>query len=241
MIDVRFRKAYWMGADWKNISINSGPYKSGQYPRTFLDRSRYFNPEAMKLVPEYNPEEAKRLIKQVEKDAGKKIPPIFYLDGGSPSNKAVAEMSKYQLEEVGIPINLQIMSFAIWFDKLVRDPKLEWDIGAIGYGFAVDPGLGYIGFFTDSGVALGDGKSLGGYSNPEFDRWVMEAERSLDMEGQIKGYQEAEKILIKDAVAVPLYFFRLVMTWNKKVKGVVNHTSLAIGVYNTFTNVWIDE
>ena len=240
MSDVRFRKAFWMGADWKNISINSGPYQSGQYPRTILDRSRYFNPEAMQLVPKYNPEEAKRLIKQVEKDAGKKIPPIYYLDSGSPSNKAVAEMAKYQLEPLGIPINLQLMSHAIWFEKLVRDPKLEWDVGAIGYGFAEDPGLGYIGFFTNSRVAP-DGKSLGGYSNPEFDRWVMEAERSLDMEDQIRAYQEAEKVLIEDAACIPIFFFRLVMTWNKKVKGVTNHTLLGINVYNSYANMWIEE
>jgi ABC-type transport system substrate-binding protein len=240
MSDVRFRKAFWMGADWKNISINSGPYKSGQWPRTILDRSKYFNPEAMKLVPKFNPEEAKRLIKQVEKDAGKKIPPIYYLDSNSPSNKAVAEMAKYQLHEVGIRLNLQLMSHAIWFEMRVRDPKLEWHTGAIGYGFAEDPGLGFIGFFTNSRVAP-DGKSLGGYSNPEFDRWVMKAESSLEMEDQIKAYQEAEKILIEDAAAIPVFFFRLVMTWNKKVKGVVNHTLLGINVYNSYSNLWIDE
>jgi len=149
-------------------------------------------------------------------------------------------MAKYQLHEVGIPLNLQLMSHAIWFDKLVRDPKLEWDAGAIGYGFAEDPGLGYLGFFTDSKIAP-DGKSLGGYSNPEFDRWVMKAESSLEMEDQIRAIQEAEKILIQDAAAIPVFFFRLVMTWNKKVKGVVNHTSLGIGVYNNYTNLWIDE
>lgn len=240
MSDIRFRKAVWMGADWQNISINSQPYRSGQWPRTFLDRSKYYDPENAELVPKYNPEEAKKLIKEVERDAGKKIPPIYYLDSNSPSNKAVAEMSKYQLEQVGIPLNLQLMSHAVWFDKLVRDPKLEWDIGNIGYGFAEDPGVGFVGFFTNSKVAP-DGKSLGGYSNPEFDRLVMKAESSLDEKDQIKAYQEAEKVLIEDAAAIPVSFFRLVMAWNKKVKGVVNHTSLGISVYNSYTNVWIEE
>jgi ABC-type transport system substrate-binding protein len=69
----------------------------------------------------------------------------------------------------------------------------------------------------------------------------MKAESSLEMEDQIKAYQEAEKILIEDAAAIPVFFFRLVMTWNKKVKGVVNHTLLGINVYNSYSNLWIDE
>ena len=114
------------------------------------------------------------------KEAGKKIPPIYYyVDSSSPTDKVVAEAAKFQLEQVGIPIDLQFMSHVIWFDEIVRDPNLEWDTAAIDCGFARDPGLGFIGFLTDSGIAP-DGKSLGGYSNPEFDRWLIEAESTLD-------------------------------------------------------------
>ena len=164
MNDVRFRKAFWMGADWNNMAINAFPFKSGKHPRTLLDRSKYFNPEAVKLVPGYNPEEAKKLVKQVEKDAGKKIPPIYYLDSTSGPNKALAELAKIQLAQLGIPLDLKLMSHAVWFDKLVRDPKMEWDVGAIGYGFAEDPGLGYIGFFTNSKNKLDTNKGCDKYS-----------------------------------------------------------------------------
>ena len=103
MNDIRFRRAVWMGADWKNIIINAYPYKSGVFARTLLDHTPYFNPEAMNLVPPYNPEEAKKLIQAVEKDAGKKIPPIYYLDSNSSTNKAAAEMAKYSLEPLAFP------------------------------------------------------------------------------------------------------------------------------------------
>ena len=241
MNDIRFRKAYWMGVDWKNIAVNTVPFKSGQHPRTFLEMTKYFNPEAVELVPAYNPEVARNLVKETEKDAGKKIPPIYYyVDSTSPSDKAVAESAKFQLEQVGIPINLQLVSQVIWFDGIIRDPNMEWDTAAIGLDFAEDPSLGFSGFFTDSGIAP-DGKSLGGYSNPEFDQWVIKAESTLNERDQIYAYQEAEKILLQDAAAIPLYFFRVLIVWNNKVKGVVNHPMAAINVVNGYTNVWLDE
>jgi ABC-type transport system substrate-binding protein len=241
MNDVRFRKAYWMGADWENVVIHAVPFASGQHPRTFLDRTQYFNPEAMKLVPGYNPGEARNLVAEAEKEAGKKIPPIYYyVDSSSPSDKAVAETAKFQLEQVGIPIDLQFMSHVIWFDGILKDPSLEWDTAAIDCGFARDPGPGFIRFFTDSGIAP-DGKSLGGYSNPEFDRWVIEAESALDEREQLKAYQEAEKILLEDAAAIPLYFSRLLIAWNNRVKGVVTHPMASINVLNGYTNLWLEE
>ena len=241
MNDIRFRKAYWMGADWKNIAINAVPFSSGQHPRTFLDRSQYFNPEAVELVPAYNPEEAKDLVREAEKDAGKKIPPIYYyVDSTSTPDKAVAESAKFQLEQVGIPINLQLMSHVLWFDGILKDPDIEWDTAAIGFDFAADPGLGFVGFLTDSGIAP-DGKSLGGYSNPEFDRWITEAESTLDEREQTNAYQEAEKILLQDAAAFPLYFLRLLIAWNNRVKGVVNHPTASINVVNSYTNLWLEQ
>lgn len=240
MNDVRFRKAFWMAADWENIAINSFPFKSGVYPRTFLDKSKYFNPDAVKVVPKYNPDVAKGLIREVEKDAGKKIPPIYYLDSTAGPNKTVAELAKIQLAQVGIPLDLHLMSHAVWFEKMLKDPKMEWDVGAVGHAFAQSPLLGFNHFITNSGVAP-DGKSLGGYSNPEFDKWIVKAERARTEEEQIRYYQEAEKVLIRDSAAIPLFFFQLVIAWNKKVKGVVVHPQATIHVTNPWTNVWLEE
>ena len=47
MNDIRFRKAVWMGADWKNIAINAWAFKSGNPARTLLEYSKYFDPEAL--------------------------------------------------------------------------------------------------------------------------------------------------------------------------------------------------
>jgi len=240
MNDIRFRKAVWMGVDWKNISINAWAFKSGNPARTLLEYSKYFEPEAVKLVPPYNPEEAKRLIQAVEKDAGKKIPPIFWVDAAMAPNQNLAEMAKSQLAQIGVPLNLQILSLALWADKVVRDPKMEWDMGGYGLAFALDPSIGFAMFETNSGTAP-DGKSLGGYSNPEFDQWIKKAEAALNEGERLKCYSEAEKVLLKDAAAIPCFPMRMVFAWNKKLLGVRFTDTLAINVTTPWANMWMER
>jgi peptide/nickel transport system substrate-binding protein len=229
-----------MGADWKNISINAWAFKSGNPARTLLEYTKYFNPEAVKLAPPYNPEEAKKLIQAVEKDAGKKIPPIFWVDAAMAPNKNLSEMAKSQLAQIGVPVNLQILSLALWADKIVRDPKMEWDMGGYGLAFAIDPSIGFTMFETDSEAAP-DGKSLGGYSNPSMDQWLSKAEAALSEIDRTKYYQEAEKFLIRDAAAIPCFPMRMVFGWNKKLQGVRFNDTLGIHVTNTWANMWLEQ
>ncbi|MBW2303445.1 MAG: ABC transporter substrate-binding protein [Deltaproteobacteria bacterium] len=242
MSDVRFRKAVWMGADWKNIVINAFPFKSGKPLRSLLDYTPYFSPEAEKYMLSYNPKEAKRLIKEVEKDAGKKIPPIYYLDSSATTMKSIGEMAKMQLAQVGVPLNLQLMSHAIWFDKLLRDPKMEWDMGGYGQGFSRSPTVGLGTFRSNAGEAP-DGKSIGGYANPKFDALVTKAERSMSLEERKKIWTEMEKILLKDAVCVPLFPFHVIHAWHKdRVKGVINTDTGSVNVTTCWgANMWLEE
>lgn len=239
MSDIRFRQAVWMGVDWKNASINAFAFKSGNHARTLLEYTKYFNPEAVKLVPPYNPEEAKKLIQSVEKDAGKKIPPLYWLDGTHLQGKNIGEVAKAQLAQIGVPVDLHFLSTAIWSTILLKDPKMEWDIAGFGAGFGLEPSLGFTYFVSDSGTAP-DGKSLGAYSNPNFDQWVRKAEAAKEKEA-IKCYYEAEKILLEDAATIPLFPNRHVIAYNKKVKDVAIIGTLNICVTTSWANIWIEQ
>lgn len=238
--DLRFRRAVWMGADWKNIAINARAFKSGLYASTLLYGSDFYNPEAEKLVPGYNPEEAKKLIEAVEKDAGKKIPPIYWLSSNSSEGKAVAEVAKIQLAQIGVNLDLHLLSRAIWYEKGYKDPKAEWDLFGYGLGFGLDPNLGFMTFATDSGTHI-DGKSIGGYSNPEFDNWLLKAETAVNDKARVKAYQEAELVLLKDVASIPLENFNQVHGVNKKVKNYTLTNTTNIYVTTTWNNVWLDE
>jgi len=149
-------------------------------------------------------------------------------------------MAKLQLDQIGVPLNLQILSPALWQDKVVRDPKMDWDMGGYGLAFALDPSIGFAMFETNSGSAP-DGKSLGAYSNPEFDQWVRKSEAALTEEERGRCYQEAEKVLLKDAAAIPLWPQRYVYAWNKKLQGVRVTDVCQINVTNTWANMWMEQ
>ncbi len=240
MNDVRFRKALWMGADWENICRNVRAFNMGVYARTFLEHSAYFNPEAVKLTPKYNPQEAKRLIAAVEKSAGKKIPPIYWLDTNRVTGRKISEPAKLLLAQIGVTVDLHLMDHSLWYTKLQKDPKMEWDIGGYGAGFAVDPSMGFRFFETDSGTGA-DGKSLGGYANAEFDRWLQKAEAAPNEKERMEAYHQAEKVLLEDVAALPMVGHRMVVGYNKKVRGYKINPTLGIYVCNPYTNLWIDE
>lgn len=240
MNDIRFRMAVWKGVDWKNVSINAFAFKSGIPARSLLDGTKYFNPAAEKLVPPYNPEEARKLIQAVEKDAGKKIPPIYWLDSTASQARNVGEMAKAQLSEIGVPLNLNFLSTATWSDKISKDPKIEWDIAIMGVGFALEPSLGFTLFISDSNRAP-DGKSLGGYINPTFDQLIKKAETGKEKDAK-KLYNEAEIILLKDAAVIPFFLNRHVVAYNKKVKGFeVKDTGNLCITTGWGANVWLQQ
>jgi len=240
MNDNRFRMAVWMGADWKNIIIDSYAHQSGKFSRTYLEFSKYFNQEAVDLVPSYNPEKAKKLIQALEKETGKKIPSINFLDANTPIRKKQAEMAKKQLAEIGIKLKLDFHSRAIWTNSLNKDKKLKWDIGKLGSGFSADPFQGFTHHMTDSGSGI-DGKALDGYSNPDFDQWIERAMALVEEEKIIKCYQEAEKVLLMDAANIPLHPLRQIMAFNKKVKGIKPNNLAAFYTTTTFENWWIEK
>ena len=238
--DIRFRKAVWMGVDWKTISINAFPNKKGLYAGTHLNRSDFYNPDAQKLVPAYNPEEAKKLLKAVEKDAGKKIPPIYWLSQSNPTGRTMGELVKIQLAQIGVPLDLQLLPPANWFEKGYGTPNREWDLFGYGLAYGPDPALGYMTFTTDSGVHR-DGGSMGAYSNPEFDQWVIKAENAPNDEARLKYYHEAEKVLLKDVACIPTFNNQTLTAYSNKVKGFKPNNTGLIYVANTFSNFWIEE
>ncbi|MFC1534198.1 ABC transporter substrate-binding protein, partial [Thermodesulfobacteriota bacterium] len=241
MNDIRFRKAIWMGADWRNINIMAHPFKSGNHARTYLEYSTFFNQDALKLVPPYDPKEAKKLIQAVEKDAGKKIPPMYWLDTDQSIRKAIAEMAKIQLAQIGVPLNLNNLPRGIRHDKLFQDKKIEWDIAQMGLGFGAEPYIGFSWHLTDSGAAP-DGKSLGGYGSPEFDGRIHKAIGATNADEMTKYYQQAEKVLLKDIVGIPLYPSYSVLVYRKNVKGTPKVNPLVnIIVTNDWTNMWLEK
>ncbi len=67
-----------------------------------------------------------------------------------------------------------------------------------------------------TGASSNDGK----YSNPEFDKLLVEAAASTDAAAANAKYQEAEALLANDMPAIPMWYSTATFGWSDKVTGV---------------------
>jgi oligopeptide transport system substrate-binding protein len=60
----------------------------------------------------------------------------------------------------------------------------------------------------------------GDYSNPEFDKDLVDAAAATDAAAANAKYQEAEALLAKDMASIPMWYGKAQMGWSDKVTGV---------------------
>ena len=65
----------------------------------------------------------------------------------------------------------------------------------------------------------GGGNNVSGYSNPEYDNLIKEAQKENDPEKRTALLHKAENILMDDMPIIPLYYYTSVVAANPKVKG----------------------
>lgn len=103
-----------------------------------------------------------------------------------------------QLKELGIDANILQQDIAVWADDLRtgNDTGLFFD-----FSFAGTTGL--YSLFHGDNIGL---TNTHFYSNPEVNRLLDEANRTIDFETRNALWLEAQRLIMKDRVAIPLYF-----------------------------------
>lgn len=151
----------------------------------------------------YNPEAAKELLAKAGYPGGKGLP-AFQLKfrDDRPDARIAAEAIASQLRQnLGVDVTLQAQEWGQYLTAFNRKEQgfyhMRW---AADY---LDPQ----NFLSHMLATWGPENKLG-YNNPEFDRLCAEADKTLEMEKRIPLYQQAEDIVLQDAVWVPLYFQR---------------------------------
>jgi ABC-type transport system substrate-binding protein len=123
--------------------------------------------------------------------------------------QAVATQIQTQMKEnLGCDIKVDVVA---WSDMLAARQAHEYTMfyGSWGHDYPDPQNWLYALFHSDQiqGVGPGSGNDPG-YSNPEYDKLVSDANKLADparIEERYQLYQQAEEILLKDAPLVPLY------------------------------------
>jgi len=148
-------------------------------------------------------ERARRLLAEAGFAGGKGLAPLAFHFNTSDGNQRIAEVLQSQLKELGIALELRCLDWAAHI-KLVDDGSA----GFFRQGWIADypdPENFLTVLFHSRNVGAPGNTSR--YRNPAVDRLLDEADTMPSGAPRMKRYQEAEQMILDDAVWISLYFY----------------------------------
>ena len=196
------RKAFSMAVDREKLVNNV--IKGGKEPAyawvppglTNPITKQDFRREGGNLV-EYNPQKARELLSEAGYPNGEGLPPITILYNTNEMHKAVAEVIQAMWKE-NLNVNVELLN---------QESKVYLDARNTG-NFQVAR-ASWIGDYADPMTFMDvylDENNDGQYHNPLYNDLVRKAQNTNNQEIRMQAMHEAEKILMNDAVVLPIYY-----------------------------------
>ena len=124
--------------------------------------------------------------------------------------KVVEAMQEMWQKNLGIKVKIDVLDWAIYYEKI---QKLDYDIGAMGWGGDYLHPMTFLGIFTSDSP-----NNLTGYKNREFDELLAKATVETDTLKAADLMHKAEDIFVRDLPVIPLYSRSLTLMMSPKVK-----------------------
>jgi peptide/nickel transport system substrate-binding protein len=113
-----------------------------------------------------------------------------------------ADLIKAQLAEVGIVVDLRLMEFNTWVQRLYVDK--DFDMGYTNYTHPPDPDVGWKRIYVCSNIVAAPFTNGAQYCNPAVDRLFDRASRELNRRTRGELYRQAQAIVARDVPVIPL-------------------------------------
>lgn len=155
---------------------------------------------------------AQKLLAAAGYPGGAGLPPITLLYNTSESHKAIAEaIQEMWRKNLGIQVNLVNQEWKVFVDNL---EKHNYQVARDGWvGDYPDP-MTFLDLFEST-----SGNNVPGYSNGEYDRVIRMAKNTQNQSVRMQALHIAEKMLMEDAIIMPLYFYTNTVLIKPNVKG----------------------
>lgn len=159
-----------------------------------------------------NIEKAKNLLAEAGYPEGNGLPTIELIYNTHDVHKAIAEaVQEMWRKNLGINVRLANQEWKVFINTR---SKGAYQIARHGWiGDYADP-MTFLDMFE-----TGSGNNDSQYKNPRYDTLIRLAKSTGNQEIRMKAMHEAERLLMDDAVIIPLYFYTRVTLVKPNVKG----------------------
>ena len=229
--DLRVRKAISMAVDRQSMvdAIYGGGETSGPVNPSLGDWALPIEEREELLA--YNPEEAKKLLKEAGYPSGFDTTMIV-TNGYGEQLVRVAQWVAEDLRNIGINVELEIVEYAAYFSE--RWPNVDYDMG-----------IGYQTYFQEPDEWLRtqlhtDGaRNWYNISDPELDKMLDEQRTILDLEERKEFVYEIQRYVLENLVnPIPLTTYYTKTPRQPYVRGSYPHASYG---YGYLKDVWLDK
>ena len=158
---------------------------------------------------------ARRLVQEVKLSLGvEKMPSITILSTTSPTGARIAEFIQGRLKQaLDLDLKVDQQTFKQYLVKIQRG---DFDISLASWYPDFDDVVTYADL-----LASYNANNAGGYSNPEYDRWLEVLLTSNDARTRMSAADKLQKIIIEDVPVLPLAETGSAYVQHPKLKGVV--------------------
>lgn len=238
--DVRVRKAFNMSVDRKalvnhTLQGEGTPGLYGVVPPAFTQYNH------QKLNPTtYDPQKARELLAEAGYPDGTGFPEItLELTSGGSNNELVAQVvTKMIQDNLGVKINLQVMSINEQLNNAESGKAAFWRDGWIAD--YPDP-ENFLRLFVSDSIEQKSSNSAylnsTRYYDNRYDSIYNVAVRETNVDKRYELYRQLDQILIDNAVVLPLYYEE----FTRLIPGYVENFPQNSIEYRDFSTVWINS
>jgi len=155
---------------------------------------------------------------------------------GRPYDGKAAEVVRDHLRDVGVMAEVQTFDRPTFIDKVFRN--WEFDTAMQLYSTGPDPAISVVTRYHTKQINRAPFTNPMGYSNPALDAIFDDDASETDAKKRWENWYEAQRILMEDLPAIPIFEFPDGHLANAKLKGAVTGP---YGYFQSRHNAWLEK
>jgi len=220
--DVKVRKALNYAINYDQLIRYVEMGKATRLYATLPKGMMGWNPD---IEPKYtyDPEKARTLLKEAGISKDFKTTLMCSVERHAPFEDMIPYVISY-LHDVGIKATAQKLAWTTQFKKM-KDKN--YDLAIMTWNpYIPDPTSQALHYYLSSIWKKGLGWSFAFWENARFDELIDLATSNMNVEKRVKQYEEADRIIIENAVAIPLYQTNKTIAKRDSIKNIQWHPML---------------